>query len=60
MKMNYREGDYGQISKNGRTDRRSIRNSGKTCLVNLVMQFLQQSLRIVLTFKSYLLSVYNE
>jgi len=38
MKMIHREGDYGQILKNGRTDRRNSPNSGKTCWVNLVMQ----------------------
>ena len=38
MKMNHREGDYGQILKNGRTDRRNSPNSGKTCWVNLVMR----------------------
>lgn len=31
MEMNHREGDYGQILKNGRNDRQNSRNIGKTC-----------------------------
>lgn len=38
MKMNHREGEYRQILKNGRTDRRNSRNSSKTYCVNLVMR----------------------
>lgn len=38
MKMNHREGDYKQILKNGCTNRRNRRNSGKTYYVNLVMR----------------------
>lgn len=38
MKMNKKEGDYGQILKNGRTCRRNSGNSGKACWINPVMR----------------------